>query len=239
MESVSGGWSHFHGYRQSHDSSQPSSSKGLCGMSQATNRKSGPSGPLKVRRLPVTFRSDFRRVITRFFNPGGEARIGHVIDRVRALSDEQVDRLLDEVFLKFRTRHGNIASVLDENYRDGPGNRRPAGRLLAQSPHADRGLLDRGVLDRIRGALQSVDRAASQPAQHSRRRGADHHESAGDRRGARLLHRLPHRRHLFRPPDPNRPLQPLHQARPGRAGQAIRKASCSAASSRTSTSTRR
>ena len=28
----------------------------------------------------------------------------------------QVDRLLDEVFLKFRTRHNNIASVLEENY---------------------------------------------------------------------------------------------------------------------------
>ena len=33
------------------------------------------------------------------------------------LSDAQVNRSLDEVFLKFRTRHGNIASVLDENYR--------------------------------------------------------------------------------------------------------------------------
>ena len=127
--------------------------------------------------------------------------------------------------MKFRTRHGNIASVLDENYRDGPGDRRPAGRLRAQSPHVDRGLLDRRVFDRIRGALQSLDRPASQPAQHSRRRGADHHEPAGDRRGARLLHRLPHRRHLLRPPDPNRSLQPLHQARPPRAGQAIRKAS--------------
>ncbi len=69
-----------------------------------------------VRRLPVTFRSDFRRVITRFFNPGGHARICHVMERVRALSEAQVDRLLDEVFLKFRTRHGNIASVLEENY---------------------------------------------------------------------------------------------------------------------------
>jgi predicted GH43/DUF377 family glycosyl hydrolase len=66
--------------------------------------------------LPVTFRSDFRRVITRFFNPGGEERIYHVIDRVRTLSNEQVDRLLDEVFLKFRTRHSKIACVLDENY---------------------------------------------------------------------------------------------------------------------------
>ena len=33
------------------------------------------------------------------------------------LSGGQVDRLLDEVFLKFRTRHGNIAAVLEENYR--------------------------------------------------------------------------------------------------------------------------
>ena len=74
---------------------------------------------MHVRRLPVTFRSDSRRVITRFFNPGGEARICHVIERVRALSDEEVDRLLDEVFLKFRTRHGNIAAVLDENYCTG------------------------------------------------------------------------------------------------------------------------
>ena len=30
---------------------------------------------MKVRRLPVTFSSDVRRVITRFFDPGGEPRI--------------------------------------------------------------------------------------------------------------------------------------------------------------------
>ena len=84
-----------------------------------SNNGKGNVGSLKVRRLPVTFRSDFRRVITRFFNPGGEERICHVIDGVRSLSDEQVDRLLDDVFMKFRTRHGSIASVLDENYRTG------------------------------------------------------------------------------------------------------------------------
>ena len=72
---------------------------------------------MKVRRLPVTFTSDIRRVITRFFDPGGETRIQSVIDRVGALSDAEVDRLLGEVFLKFRARHGNIASVLEENYR--------------------------------------------------------------------------------------------------------------------------
>ena len=84
-----------------------------------SNNRKGTVGSLKVRRLPVTFRSDFRRVITRFFNPGGKERICHVIDGVRTLSDEQVDRLLDDVFMKFRTRHGSIASVLDENYRTG------------------------------------------------------------------------------------------------------------------------
>ena len=67
--------------------------------------------------MPVVFTSDIRRVITRFFDPGGEARIRSVVERIAALSGGQVDRLLDEVLLKFRARHGNIVSVLDENYR--------------------------------------------------------------------------------------------------------------------------
>ena len=83
---------------------------------RSPTRKTGQNS-LNVRRLPVTFRSDFRRVITRFFDPGGEGRIRGVIQRVRDLSAEQVDQLLNEVFLKFRTRHGSIASVFDENYR--------------------------------------------------------------------------------------------------------------------------
>lgn len=72
---------------------------------------------LDVRRLPVTFRSDIRRVIARFFDPGGEARIRNVIERVRSLDDQQVEQLLGEVFSKFRTRHNNIDAVFEENYR--------------------------------------------------------------------------------------------------------------------------
>ncbi len=83
---------------------------------RSTTPKRG-QGALKVRRLPVTFTSDIRRVITRFFDPGGEARIGSIVERVGSLSDGQVDRLLDEVSSKFRARHGNIATVFDENYR--------------------------------------------------------------------------------------------------------------------------
>jgi predicted GH43/DUF377 family glycosyl hydrolase len=99
---------------------------------RSTKRK-GARSSLKVRRLPVVFTHDVRRVITRFFDPGGETRIRNIVDRVGGLSDEQVDRLLENVFLKFRTRHGNILPALEENYRtamtmigmsDGPSRNR-------------------------------------------------------------------------------------------------------------------
>lgn len=82
-----------------------------------TNSECNDDVTLDVRRLPVTFRSDIRRVIARFFDPGGEARIRNVVERVKGLSGGQVDRLLDEVFQKFRARHGNIDAVFAENYR--------------------------------------------------------------------------------------------------------------------------
>src|SRR5262245_47237687 len=84
-------------------------------MAQASNNKARQR-PLKVRRLPVRFTSDIRRVIPRFFDPGGEPRIRSVIDRVEELSDAEVNSLLEEVFLKFRTRHRNITAVFQENY---------------------------------------------------------------------------------------------------------------------------
>ena len=84
--------------------------------SRSTNRRTAQD-PLTVERLPVTFTSDIRRVITRFFDPGGEARIRTVVERVNSLSGGQVDRLLDEVLAKFQTRHGNIAAALEANYR--------------------------------------------------------------------------------------------------------------------------
>ena len=82
---------------------------------RSTKHKAGRAA-LKVRRLPVVFTHDVRRVITRFFDPGGEARIRSIIDRVGGLSEAEVDRLLEDVFLKFRTRHGNIIPMLEENY---------------------------------------------------------------------------------------------------------------------------
>ena len=80
-------------------------------------KSNGPRGSLKVRRLPDTFNSDIRRVITRFFDPGGETRICSVVDRIAGLNDAEVDELLSEMLLKFRNRHKGIVAVLEENYR--------------------------------------------------------------------------------------------------------------------------
>ena len=87
-------------------------------MLRSTSRKADENS-LNVRRLPVTLASDVRRVITRFFYPGSEARIGNIIDRIRDVSGGEVDRLLNQVLLKFRTRHDNFGAVLEENYRKG------------------------------------------------------------------------------------------------------------------------
>ena len=84
-----------------------------------TSNCKGDQGPLIVERLPVTLASDIRRVITRFFDPGGETRIASIVQRIGGLSGGQVDRLLDEVFLKFHAHHGDITAVLEENYRTG------------------------------------------------------------------------------------------------------------------------
>ena len=192
-------------------------------MSQSTNREAG-RGSLKVRRLPVVFTSDIRRVITRFFDPGGESRIRAIVERIAALSGGQVDRLLDEVLAEVPRPPRQHRLRARRELPHSHGNDRHDGRPPGPSPPADRVLLDRGVFDRVGGALQPVYRPASQPAQPSRRRGAVHYESPGHGRGARVVDRLPHRGNHFRSPDPNRPLRTPRQAGPRRSRQAIRQA---------------
>ena len=74
--------------------------------------------PLAVKRLPVAFQSDKRRVITRFFDAGGPSRIQSIVQRVAQLSDADVARLLEEVFQRFRTRHTNIASIFEQHFHN-------------------------------------------------------------------------------------------------------------------------
>jgi predicted GH43/DUF377 family glycosyl hydrolase len=85
-------------------------------MTRANGRKQRK--PLVVKRLPVAFESDNRRVITRYFDAGGPLRIQNIVERVSQLSPDEVTRLLEEVFQRFRTRHNNIASIFEQNYQN-------------------------------------------------------------------------------------------------------------------------
>ena len=81
-------------------------------------KKHNSSNPIAVKRLPVTFTSDVRRVITRFFDPGGEVRIQNIVERVAQLSDTEVARLLELVLKRFGTRHSDIAAVFEQHCRN-------------------------------------------------------------------------------------------------------------------------
>ena len=76
------------------------------------------NGAVKVTRRPERFISDDKRVITRFFEVGGEPRIRSVIERVMGLSEQEVDRLADEVREKFSPRHRYIERVLERHFAE-------------------------------------------------------------------------------------------------------------------------
>jgi predicted GH43/DUF377 family glycosyl hydrolase len=73
------------------------------------------SQTFKLERLQVRFEADESRVITRPFFPGGETRIGAIIDRVIGLSDLKVEEILTRVFRDFQSRHKNIRAVFEEH----------------------------------------------------------------------------------------------------------------------------
>jgi predicted GH43/DUF377 family glycosyl hydrolase len=79
-------------------------------------RLCGGGSPLELRRLPIELESDVRRVIPRFFDPGGMTRIDHVIERVAELPEAEVERILGQVLEGFRGRHPNVEATLQEHY---------------------------------------------------------------------------------------------------------------------------
>jgi predicted GH43/DUF377 family glycosyl hydrolase len=71
---------------------------------------------LKVTRHPDRFISDDRRVITRFFQIGDEARVMAVLRRVAELTDGEVTSLLKRVLDDFGDRHRRIETVLENHF---------------------------------------------------------------------------------------------------------------------------
>ncbi len=73
--------------------------------------------PPNITRRPEQFISDDRRVITRLFLPGSDARIVRIIDRVCGMSDEQVTADLADIMRDFETRHRHVDATFDRNAR--------------------------------------------------------------------------------------------------------------------------
>ena len=95
-----------------------------------------------MTRLPLGLQPDPRRVVSRLFLPGqemmgfGESRAAGVVDRVLALSDDDVARALDDVLTRFGGRHRRFRSTLEEHFE------LVAHRLAGGvSPSAERRLL--------------------------------------------------------------------------------------------------
>ncbi len=72
--------------------------------------------PIAVRRLPERFEANDQRVIARFFQVGGEARIHSIVARVAALSEPQVEGLLAQVRADFRPRHRTIDATFKRHF---------------------------------------------------------------------------------------------------------------------------
>ena len=95
-----------------------------------------------VTRTGVILRPDPTRVVTKLFLPGQEmlihgfSRASAVLDRVLALTDEQVDRALMHALAEFAGRHRDLVGTFDERFRliahrlVDPGSISEARRLL-------------------------------------------------------------------------------------------------------------
>lgn len=75
------------------------------------------AGCVIVKRRSERFVPEHTRVITKFFQPGGEARIRNIIDRVLSLSTDQVEVELEHVFAEFEHRHRRFRQSLLKHYR--------------------------------------------------------------------------------------------------------------------------
>ena len=91
---------------------------------------------LPVRRLPVRFESDVRRVIVRPFVMSN-SRIRALFDRLQGLPEHEIQDLLEQVRAGYGDRHNNLDAAFAEHFTLGTdlinwhGDWSPARRALA------------------------------------------------------------------------------------------------------------
>jgi predicted GH43/DUF377 family glycosyl hydrolase len=91
-----------------------------------------------VTRSPLRFAANPSRVITRLFVPGQEgfelqeSRAGAVLTRILGLEEEQVRSSLDDVVIRFNSRHRNLAGTFRRHARE-LADRLDPGRELSEA----------------------------------------------------------------------------------------------------------
>ena len=73
---------------------------------------------INVDRKDIRFEPDSRRVIARFFIPGGDERAKSIIPKILALSDEDTRFTLNRVLTNFSKRHRNISVVFQKHFNN-------------------------------------------------------------------------------------------------------------------------
>jgi len=71
---------------------------------------------LNIKRIEKIFKPDPSRVIIKSHIPSNEGRIKNIITRVLNLSDEEADKILQDIIKDFSGRHKNIWDALDKHY---------------------------------------------------------------------------------------------------------------------------
>lgn len=79
-----------------------------------------------VRRRRTVLTAENSRVITRPYFPGDGPRLEHMIERIKKLSDDDVQRLLETIFRDFSERHRYFRKTLERNFE----------RVAAHSPNS-------------------------------------------------------------------------------------------------------
>jgi len=77
--------------------------------------------PLRVRRTGVVLRPNIHRVVIRPFELANEQRVERILARILALSEAEVQQLLERVLEEFRDRHHQILPFFVERFQQVKG----------------------------------------------------------------------------------------------------------------------
>lgn len=71
---------------------------------------------ITINRLKPFFSPDSKRVIVRFFMPGGEARAKKIIKRIAGMKEEDALQVLNQTLRDFSNRHRNITKIFLKHF---------------------------------------------------------------------------------------------------------------------------